>query len=88
MPSDTLRRVEAKGQTEGRAEGLTECKAAGETVRLLFQIQQKITRGKSSAEIADELEDTEEAIQPLYETVLKYGADCPAEEIYRKMHEN
>ena len=58
----------------------------GETVRLLRQIQRKISRGKSLTEIADDLEDSEEAIRPLYEAVQKYGADCTAEDIYEKMH--
>ena len=69
MPSDVLRRAETKG----------------ETVRLLRLIQRKVSRGKSLAEIADELEDSEEAIRPLYEAVQKYGADCAVEEVYEKM---
>ena len=84
MPSDALRKAEARGRTEGRTEG----KAEGDTVRLLRLIQRKITRGKTLAEIAEELEDTEEAIRPLYEAVHKYGADCSAEEIYGKIMES
>ena len=80
MPSDALRKAEARGRTEGKAEGYT--------VRLLCLIQRKITRGKTLAEIAEELEDTEEAIRPLYEAVHKYGADCSAEEIYGKIMES
>lgn len=79
MPSDALRKAEAKGKVKGKAEG--------EAVRLLRIIQRKISRGKNLSEIADELEDTEEAIRPLYEAVQKYGADCAAEDIYEKMHE-
>lgn len=75
MPSDALRKAEAKG------------KAEGEAVRLLRLIQRKLCRGKTLSEIADELEDSEEAIKPLYEAVQKYGADCAAEEIYDKMTE-
>ena len=92
MPSDALRKAEARGRTEGRtegrAEGKAEGKAEGDTVRLLRLIQRKITRGKTLAEIAEELEDTEEAIRPLYEAVHKYGADCSAEEIYGKIMES
>ena len=80
MPSDALRKAEARGRTEGRAEG--------KTVYLILQIQRKITRGKTLAEIAEELEDTEEAIRPLYEAVQKYGADCSAEEIYGRIMES
>ncbi|MBE5862675.1 MAG: hypothetical protein E7295_07470 [Lachnospiraceae bacterium] len=58
-----------------------------QTVRLLRQIQRKLCRGKTLSEIAAELEDTEDAIRPLYEAVKKYGADCTAEDIYEIMHE-
>ena len=59
----------------------------GETVRLLRQIQRKISRGKSLTEIADDLEDSEESIRPLYEAVQKHGEDCAAEDIYKAMRE-
>ena len=76
-------RIFARAKEEGREEGREE----GETVRLLRLIQRKLCRGKTLSEIADELEDSEEAIKPLYEAVKKYGADCTAEDIYEKMHE-
>ena len=79
MPSDVLRRAEVRGRIEGETKG--------ETVRLLRQIQRKICRGKNLTEIAEELEDSEEAIRPLYEAVQKYGMDCDAEDIYKKLFE-
>lgn len=33
-------------------------------------------------EMADELEESEDALRPLYEAFQKKGADCPAEEVY------
>ena len=81
MPSDALRRAEARGKAEGKAEG----RAEGRADILLHQIQKKFSRGKSLAEIADELEVSEDKIKPLYEAVEKYGADCAAEDIYEKM---
>lgn len=80
MPSDALRRAEARGRAEGKAEG--------ETVRLLRLIQRKVGKGKGLSEIADELEDAEEVIRPFYEAVQKYGVECPADEIYANMVEN
>ena len=74
-------RIRREALEEGREEG----RAVGETVSLLRIIQRKVSRGKTLAEIADELEDSEEAIRPLYETVQKYGVDCAVEDIYEKM---
>ena len=74
-------RIRREALEEGREEG----RAVGETVSLLRIIQRKVSRGKTLAEIADELEDSEETIRPLYETVQKYGVDCAVEDIYEKM---
>jgi len=41
----------------------------GDRLRLLTQIQKKLAKGKSLEQIADELEETVEAILPLYEQV-------------------
>ena len=76
-------RIVARAKEEGREEGREE----GETVRLLRMIQRKVSRGKDLTEIAEELEDTEESIRPLYEVVQKYGVDCAAEDIYKAMRE-
>ncbi|MBR4607793.1 MAG: hypothetical protein IKO41_16415 [Lachnospiraceae bacterium] len=76
-------RIRREALEEGREEG----RAVGETVSLLRIIQRKVSRGKTLAEIADELEDSEEAIRPLYETVQKYGVDCAVDDIYEKMTE-
>lgn len=43
----------------------------GDRMRLLTLIQKKLARGKSLEQIADELEETVEAILPLYEQVLQ-----------------
>ena len=50
-----------KGLAEGLAEGLQQ--------KLLSQITKKLMKGKSLAQIADELEETEESILPLYNKV-------------------
>lgn len=43
----------------------------GDRMRLLTLIQKKLAKGKSLEQIADELEETVEAILPLYEQVLQ-----------------
>ena len=51
------------GVMEGRAEG----RAEGSLSKLCEQIQKKLVKGKNVAQIADELEETEEKIRELME---------------------
>ena len=55
------------GREEGREEG--------DIRRLLSLIRKKVQKGKSIDQIADELEEDVETIQPLYEIVLRYAPD-------------
>ena len=55
------------GREEGREEG--------DIRRLLSLIRKKVQKGKSIDQIADELEEDVETIQPLYEIVLHYAPD-------------
>lgn len=57
--------IEEKGIEKGIERGIAE----GDRLRLLTQIQKKLIKGKSLEQIADELEETVEAILPLYEQV-------------------
>ena len=68
----------AEGRMEGRLDGLTE----GNMIRLISQVQRKLKRGKTLPEIADEVEETEEAVRPIVEVIQAEGVDCPAEEIF------
>lgn len=52
-----------KGREEGRADGRKD----GMEQKLLDQIQKKIIKGKSLEQIADDLEESVDTIQPLYE---------------------
>lgn len=58
-------KVEA-GRQQGLAEGLVQ----GEQNTLLNLVEKKIAKGKSLAQIADELEETEESIFPLYKKAM------------------
>ena len=64
---------------EGREEG--------SVIRLIVQIQKKVGKTKTLNVIVDELESDEVEIRPLYEAVMKYGADARPEEILRKIQE-
>ena len=53
--------------------------------RLISLVLKKVQRKKPFSVIVEELESDEEEIRPIYEAVLKYGADLPPEEIRQKM---
>lgn len=62
-----------QGREEGMKVGLEEGRAEGRTQSLLSQIAKKIAKGKSVVQIADELEESEEIILPLYNQLLTEG---------------
>ena len=55
-----------------RDQGLAEGLAKGELKSLYSQIQKKFQKGKTLAETAGELEDTEERLQSLYEAAAQH----------------
>lgn len=60
-----------KGIAEGMAQGMARGMAQGEEQKLVELIKKKLAKGKSLAQIADELEETEESILPLYQKLTK-----------------
>ena len=70
--------IREEERAEGRLDGLTE----GNMIRLISQVQRKLKRGKTLSEIADEVEETEEAVRSIVEVIQAKGVDCPAEEIF------
>ena len=67
----------AEGLSKGLAEGLTKGLAKGELQSLFTQIRKKFQKGKSLAETADELEDTQEHLAPLFEAVKQHPDFTP-----------
>lgn len=57
---------------KARAEGLAEGLAEGEDLRLIKLIKKKIRKSKNLIQIADELEETPESIQILYDCVKEH----------------
>lgn len=76
----------AEGRAEGRELGLVEGRAEGRELgrveNMLSMIQKKCAKGKSLAQIADELEEDIGVIHPLYDLVVKYP-DKTAEELLK-----
>lgn len=62
------------GLREGRESGLQE----GRRAELSRQIQKKLQKGKSIAQIADECEETEEVIREIYDSISKQARSDPA----------
>lgn len=57
---------------KARAEGLAEGLAEGEDLRLIKLIKKKIQKSKNLIQIADELQETPESIQILYDCVKEH----------------
>ena len=63
----------AEGREKGIVEGRAEGRAEGRHQTRGALIKKKIAKGKSIAQIADELEETEETILPLYNQLVMLG---------------
>ncbi len=63
-----------------REEGVEEGRAEGQDIRLIEQIRKKVAKGKSLAQIAEEIEETESSIRSFFEAVCA-APEKTAEEI-------
>ena len=55
---------------------------------IISQIVKKLQKDKSVAEIADDLEEKEEVIAPIYEAALSMKPDYDVEKIYELLEKN
>jgi len=66
--------IREEGKEDGYVEGVKAGEARGEArgkeVMLRSLIEKKIQKGKALAQIADELEETEEAVRPIYDELV------------------
>ena len=69
-----------KGIKKGIEKGIEKGIPKGMSLKTLAQIQKKYAKGKSLSQMAEELEEEEESLRPLYELVVKYP-DKTAEEL-------
>ena len=60
----------------------------GELIVRIRQIQKKTAKGKELSQIAEEMEEEESALTPLYEAVISAGNDADPELIAEKLLEN
>lgn len=70
---EAIRGIHEDGKIEGRME------------EKILLVSRKVKKGKTIEVIADELEDTIENINPIYNAILECGVDKEAEEIYDYM---
>ena len=66
---DALMEIMKDKLDEREKKGFSDGFTNGSESQLLSQIRKKVTKGKSLPVIADELEETVESIQPLYDRV-------------------
>ena len=60
----------------------------GERQKIISLIVKKLQKNKSVAEIADDLEEKEEVIAPIYEAALSMKPDYDVEKIYELLEKN
>ena len=70
-----------EGLSLGREEGMS----VGQTKQLIFQIIEKIKKGKSISQISDELETDISIIETIYNVVVKYSPDYDVDNILEEV---
>lgn len=77
MESKALQAIERRGEKRGQQEG--------QRLNLIMLIQKKIKKDKGLSQIADEVEEDEITIQPIYEAI-KQHPEAEKEEIYKMLN--
>ena len=77
-----------EGREEGRELGREEGRELGERQKIISLIVKKLQKDKSVAEIADDLEEKEDVIAPIYEAALSMKPDYDVEKIYELLEKN
>ncbi len=77
----------AEAKDEGLTEGLAEGRSEGEERILIRQICQKLRKGKTTEQIAEDLEDNIEKIGKFCEAAKEFAPDYDCDRIYEKLHE-
>ena len=75
-------------KNEGRELGREEGRELGERQKIISLIVKNLQKDKSVAEIADDLEEKEEVIAPIYEAALSMKPDYDVEKIYELLEKN
>ena len=77
-----------KAREDQKNEGREEGRELGERQKIISQIVKKLQKDKSVAEIADDLEEKEAVIAPIYEAALSMKPDYDVEKIYELLEKN
>ena len=77
-----------KAWEDQKDEGREEVRELGERQKIISLIVKKLQKDKSVAEIADDLEEKEEVIAPIYEAALSMKPDYDVEKIYELLEKN
>ena len=75
-------------KNEGRELGREEGRELGERQKIISQVVKKIKKDKSVEEIADDLEEKERVIAPIYEAALSMKPNYDVEKIYEILEKN
>ena len=70
-----------EGRAEGYSSGLTQGYAKGKVHYLITSVVKKVQKNKTLDQIADELEESVEDIQPIYDIVKKYAPEYDVDAI-------
>ncbi len=81
MDDHSAEEINELSKEDGRREGLAE----GGSYKLISMVCRKIPKGKTVAEIADDLEETEAVIEPIFETALKFAPDYDVKKIFEEL---
>ena len=71
----------SSGIAEGRASGIAEGRAEGAVHHLVASVVKKVQKNKTLDQIADELEESVEDIQPIYDIVKKHAPEYDVDAI-------
>ena len=77
-----------KAWEEQKNEGREEGRELGERQKIISQVVKKIKKDKSVEEIADDLEEKELVIAPIYEAALSMKPNYDVEKIYELLEKN
>ena len=68
-----------RGRSEGLAQGIRRGQKRGSALTLIAMTRKKLQRGKSLEEIAEDLEEEEQALEPIYRAVSENPQRSPEE---------
>ena len=77
-----------KAWEEQKNEGREVGRELGERQKIISLVVKKLQKDKSVAEIADDLEEKEEVIAPIYEAALSMKPNYDVEKIYEILEKN